>query len=202
MPRSARREALDWAASVESQTNHIAASGFAPVPKDATLGDLIDVYGEKCAKAAGRSKAATHAMLKRELGGVKLSGLNALVLRDFIDRRIDAGAGGVTIAADLSFLSAILKWARRARHWDIHERLAIEARESLAHRGLETRSNERAREPTDDELERLYNSSAYTPIGGPIRASESTCRGCATSRWRPACARARCVACRSKTSTP
>jgi hypothetical protein len=37
------------------------------------LGDLIDGYGEKYAKAAGRTKAATHAMLKRELGDVKLA---------------------------------------------------------------------------------------------------------------------------------
>ena len=34
------------------------------------------------------------AMLKRELGKVKLSNLNAVVLRDFIDRRQDDGAGG------------------------------------------------------------------------------------------------------------
>ncbi|HKP66611.1 MAG TPA: site-specific integrase, partial [Casimicrobiaceae bacterium] len=114
-----RREAQDWAALIESQANHVAASGFAPVPKDATLGDLIDTYGLKYAKAAGRTKAATHAMLKRELGKVRLSALNALVLRDFIDRRIDDGAGGVTVAADLSFLSAILKWGRHARHWDL-----------------------------------------------------------------------------------
>jgi hypothetical protein len=63
-----RREAVDWSACIEAQANHIAAAGFAPVPKDATLGNLIDVYSEKYAKAVGRTKAATHAMLKRELG--------------------------------------------------------------------------------------------------------------------------------------
>ena len=50
-------------------------------------------------------------MLKRDLGRVKLASLSAVVLRDFIDRRTEAGAGGVTIAADLSFLSAVLKLA-------------------------------------------------------------------------------------------
>jgi integrase len=152
-----RRDAQDWAAKVETHAHHVAASGFAPVPKDATLGDLIDRYTEQHAKEPGRTKAATHAMLKRELGKQLLAGLNALVLRDFIDRRINDGAGGVTIAADLSFLSAILKWGRHARQLDIPERLALEARASLAHRGLVTRSHERDREPTDDELKRLVD---------------------------------------------
>jgi len=151
-----KREAKDWAIQIEAQANHIAAGGYAPVPKGATLGDLIDKYVETSAKLPGKTKEATLAMLKRQLGRVKLANLNAVVLRDFIDRRQDDGAGGVTIAADLSFLSAVLKWGRHARQLDIPERLALDARASLAHRGLTTRSQERTREPTDDELGRLY----------------------------------------------
>lgn len=151
-----KRDALDWATRVDQQAHHIAASGFAPVPKGATLAELIELYAEQHAKEPGKTKAATHARLKRQLGKVRLADLNALVLRGFIDRRIGEGAGGVTIAADLSFLSAILKWARHARQLDIPERLALEARASLAHRGLATRSRERTREPSDDELRRLY----------------------------------------------
>lgn len=151
-----RREAKDWGAAIEGQAHHIAASGYAPVPKGATLADLIDKYTETHAKLPGKTKSATLAMLKRDLGKVKLSSLSAIVLRDFIDRRTEAGAGGVTIAADLSFLSAVLKWGRHARQLDIPERLALEARGSLQHRGLNTRSQERTREPTDDELAQLY----------------------------------------------
>ncbi len=152
-----KREAKDWATTIEAQANHIAAGGFAPVPKGATLGDLIDKYNETGSKQPGKTKEATLAMLKRELGKVKLASLNAVVLRDFIDHRQDAGAGGVTIAADLSFLSAVLKWGRHARQLDIPERLALDARASLTHRGLNTRSQERDREPTDDELARIYS---------------------------------------------
>src|SRR4051794_12386014 len=83
-----KREARDWAGAIENQATHIAASGFAPVPKDATLGDLIDKYNETHAREPGRTKAATLAMLKREIGKVKLATLNALVLRDFIDDRV------------------------------------------------------------------------------------------------------------------
>lgn len=151
-----KREAKDWALQIEAQANHIAAGGYAPVPKGATLADLIDKYTESGTKVPGKTKEATLAMLRRDLGKVKLSNLNAVVLRDFIDRRQDDGAGGVTIAADLSYLSAVLKWGRHARHLDLPDRLALDARASLMHRGLNTRSQERDREPTDDELGRIY----------------------------------------------
>ncbi|WP_313297612.1 site-specific integrase [Diaphorobacter sp.] len=151
-----KREAKDWAAAVETQVAHIAVGGFAPVPKGATVGDLISKYRETAAQRAGKTKEATLNMLVREIGKVKLSNLNAVVLRDFIDRRQDDGAGGVTIAADLSFLSAVLKWGRHARHLDINDRLALDARAGLMHRGLKTRSKERDREPTDDELARIF----------------------------------------------
>ena len=151
-----KREAKDWAAGIEGQVHHIAAGGFAPVPKDATLADLIDKYQETVAKLPGKTKAATLAMLRARLGKVRLASLNAVTLRDFIDTRSGNGAGGVTIAADLSFLSAVLKWGRHARHLDINDRLALEARDSLKHRGLNTRSRQREREPTDAELQRLY----------------------------------------------
>jgi integrase len=151
-----KREAKDWAITIEAQANHIAAGGYAPVPKGATLGDLIDKYNESNTKQHGKTKVSTLAMLKRELGKVKLSNLNAVVLRDFIDRRQDDGAGGVTIGADLSYLSAVLKWGRHARQLDLPERLALDARASLKHRGMDTRGVEREREPTDDELNRIY----------------------------------------------
>jgi len=158
-----KREAKDWAMVVESQLGHVAASGFAPVPKTATLGDLIDKYLDTQARDPGKTKAATLEMLKRELGAVKLASLNSIVLRDFIDDRLEAGAGGVTVAADLSFLSAVLKWGRHARKLDIPENLATEARASLKHRGLSTRSRERDREPTDEELQRLFDHWAARP---------------------------------------
>lgn len=151
-----KSEAKTWATAIEAHASHVAAGGYAPVPKSSTLSDLIDKYTETFTKTPGHTKAATLAMLKREMGKVKLASLSAMVLRDFIDRRQKAGAGGVTIAGDLSFLSAVLKWGKHARNLDLPERLALDARAALAHRGLDTRSKERSREPTDSELERLY----------------------------------------------
>lgn len=119
-----KREAKDWATGVEAQARHVAASGYAPVPKAATLADLIEKYTETHVKAAGRTKAATLEMLKLKMGGVKLHALNALVLRNFVDDRVADGAGGVTIAGDLSFLSAVLKWGKHARQLDLPDRVA------------------------------------------------------------------------------
>lgn len=158
-----KREAESWAKSIETQAHQVVASGFAQPPKGATLGDLIDKYNEMHAKEAGKTKAATLAMLKARMGKVKLTALSAIVLRDFIDKRIEDGAGGVTIAGDLSFLGAVLKWGRHARQLDLPDRLPAEARAGLKHRGLDTRSQEREREPTDDELERLYAYWATRP---------------------------------------
>ncbi|MFV0929209.1 tyrosine-type recombinase/integrase [Pseudomonas palmensis] len=154
---STKLEAKSWAASIEHHANHVAVSGYAPPPKGATLADLIEKYTLMAAGEAGKTKKATLKMLSVRLGQVKLSMLSAAVLRDFIDKRELDGAGGVTIAADLSFLSAVLKWARHSRRLDVHDRLALEARESLKHRGMNTRSAEREREPSDDELSALYS---------------------------------------------
>jgi len=152
-----KRDAEDWAREVESQAKLVSIKGYAPPPAAATVADLIDRYRELEAREPGRSKAATLAMLKADpLGKVRLSALSALVFRDFVDRRVKAGAGGVTIAGDLSTISAVLKWGRHARRLDLPVELATDARRDLPYRGLKTRSRERDREPTDAELARLY----------------------------------------------
>lgn len=168
-----KREAKEWATAIEAQANHIAAGGFAPVPKGATFGDLIDKYRETIA-TPGKTKSATLEMLKREMGNVKLGSLSAVVIRDFIDRRIKDGAGGVTISADLSYVSAVLKWGRHSRRLDLNDRLGLDARAGLKHRGLKTRATERAREPSADELERLYELWRTNPR--QIIPMETLCR--------------------------
>ncbi|MFO1226542.1 tyrosine-type recombinase/integrase [Roseateles sp.] len=148
--------AKDWALQIEAQLQHQVGGGFGPVPPKATLKDLIDKYREAQGGNEGRTKGSTLNMLVERLGAVKLSKLSAVTLREFIDKRMADGAGGVTIAGDLSFLSAVLKWGRHARRLDLNDALALEARKGLKYRKLRTRSTERDREPTDEELARLY----------------------------------------------
>jgi integrase len=150
-----KRDAQAWAKQIEVQAEHIVASGYQPVPEGYSVGDLIDGYAQEC-NMGGRTKQATHAMLKRELGSIPLKRLNSIHLRDFIDTRVQAGAGGVTIAADLSFFGAILKWGKHSRRMDLPTDLARDARRDLSARKVSTRSSERDREPTTAELEKLY----------------------------------------------
>ncbi|MFC5509964.1 site-specific integrase, partial [Massilia jejuensis] len=94
--------------------------------------------------------------VRHTLGSIPLKRINSIHLRDFIDLRVKAGAGGVTIAADLSFFGAILKWGKHSRRMDLPTDLARDARRDLSARNVSTRSSERDREPTTSELERLY----------------------------------------------
>lgn len=152
-----KRDAEDWARAVETQAKMVAVNGFAPPPSASTLADLIDRYREMQVGEPGKTKAATLERIKADaLGKVKLAALSALSFRDFVDRRQREGAGGVTIAGDLSFVSAVLKWGRHARRLDLPVHLALDARRDLKYRGLSTRSREREREPSDAELSRLY----------------------------------------------
>lgn len=150
-----KRDAQKWASQIEVQAEHIVASGYQPVPEGYSVGDLIDGYALEC-NMGGRTKQATHSMLKRELGTTPLKRLNSIHMRDFIDTRLKAGAGGVTIAADLSFFGAILKWGKHSRRMDLPTDLARDARRDLAARKVSTRSKEREREPTTAEIEQLY----------------------------------------------
>jgi len=150
-----KRDAELWAKQVEVQAEHIVASGYQPVPEGYTVADLIDGYALEC-NMGGRTKQATHAMLRRELGKIPLKRINSIHLRDFIDKRLAAGAGGVTIAADLSFFGAILKWGKHSRRMDLPTDLALNARRDLTAKNLRTRSKERDREPTPAELEQLF----------------------------------------------
>ncbi|MDL9997258.1 site-specific integrase [Variovorax sp. J22P240] len=151
-------EARKWAAEIEAQVRVVAAGGHAPLPSATTVSQLVDLYNESgITDKQGRTKRASLAMLRREIGNVKVSQLSAITLRDLIDRRQKQGAGGVTIAADLSFLSSVMKWAKHVRHLDVPERLALDARASLKHRKLNTRSTERDRLPTPAELDKLFH---------------------------------------------
>ncbi len=91
-----KREARDWATTIEAQVNYVAAGGFAPIPKASTFNYLIDAYQKEVTNAQGKTKAATLEMLKRTIGAVKLVGLNSIVRHDFIDLRQKDVAGGVT----------------------------------------------------------------------------------------------------------
>lgn len=152
-----KRDAEDWARRIEVQATRIIASGFQAIPQGYSFSDLISDYIAET-KEGGKTKTNTLAMLKRRMGHIPLNSLNVVHLRDFVDSRLNRDkAGGVTIAADLSHIGTVLKWGKHSRHLDLPTHLALEARQNLNARKVNTRSNEREREPTDAELTNLYS---------------------------------------------
>ena len=151
-----RTRVLGRSSGGELQWNRWEPGGLPRVFEGATVADLIDEYTQSAVQFHGRTKGASLQILKREIGNVRLAALAPATLRKFIDRRIKQGAGGHTIAADLSSCSALLKWVSQEKQLHVPEGLAIEARRTLEKRGLSTVSQRRGREPTAAEMEHLY----------------------------------------------
>lgn len=150
-----KRDAIEWAQRTEMAIAQSGSSGYIKPQAGTTVSKLIDSYRLQL-KHLGRSKEAVLKNLSASnIGAVAINRLAPIHLREYVDKRMET-AGGVTIAIDLSYLGSVLKWAREAKHLDVNPQLALDARASLKHRGLNTRGKERTRRPTEDELNRLY----------------------------------------------
>ena len=155
-----KRDAQAWATEIEAQARQVQAGGYIR-PKGLKVGHLAQLYRETT-PTTGRTREACLRRLEARFAKTSPDRL-AFALREYIDRREDEGAGGVTIAQDLSYLSTVLDWARHVRRIDVDPAVAREARRSLKHRKLNTRSRERDRIPKPDELDRLYAFWAANP---------------------------------------
>jgi hypothetical protein len=110
-----KRDAQTWATEIETQANQIQSGGYI-TPKGLTVGKLITLYRD-AVKEGGRTRQACLTRLEKALARTKLSTL-PFALRTFIDKRQADGAGGVTIAQDLSYLATVLDWGRHTRRLD------------------------------------------------------------------------------------
>lgn len=148
-----KRDAQTWAIEIEAQANQILAGGYT-IPKGLTIGKLVKLYRQEI-KEGGKTKHSCLMRLEHNLLRTKPESL-PFALRDFIDKRQAQGAGGVTIAQDLSYLATALDWGRHTKRLNVDPEVARDARRSLKHRKLDTRSQSRERLPTQDELDALY----------------------------------------------
>ncbi len=149
-----KREAQTWANQVQAQAHSLVTTGYQNVPQGYSVGKLIDAYIEDTDPHDKR--LAVLVRIKRDVGHYNLSKLNTAIINDYISKRLKTGIQGVTIAYDISTLSAVLKYGKLVRKLNIDATVAKEARASMALRKVETRSTEREREPTDDEMNKLY----------------------------------------------
>jgi integrase len=138
---------------------HDSAAGVKRKVAGMTVGDLVTAYIDEVVEVpganVGRTKRNTLKMLEQRLDNVKLESIDA-GLDKFITARRKEGAGGVTLAGDLSFLSTVLRWASVVKSIAVDELAARRARSALTVRGMDTRSQQRDRIPTEAELKAIY----------------------------------------------
>ncbi len=129
--------------------------------KGVTVKDMVTRYLDEYERLRplGKTKRATlKAISETWLGEVVDSALTSQTLVDFVRWRMEPEGGGVlpqTASNDLAHLGAVLSVARPAWGYEIDQHALGDARVVLRKLGVVSRSNERSRRPTLDELDRL-----------------------------------------------
>lgn len=149
-----KKQAEDWAVKTEAAMIQKQFRDKRAM-KDLTVGKLVDAYlgKETATKPYGDTKKANLNRLKRKLGSVLLTALSFDRLIAFIDDRAKDGAGGVTIAMDIAELAAVIRSGRNQYNFDLT--IFSEIREHMSDTGLEPKSHERDRRPTEEELKAI-----------------------------------------------
>lgn len=155
---STKGMAAEWARKIERDMDTMDFQDGRLMSK-VTLGELINKYIEEIGsvKPFGRNKAAVLAQLKATLGKLTLPELTADRLTEHIRSRHKAGAGGVTIGVELTYLGGIYRAAIQLWKMPIDVSTISAARANLRYMGLSTKSEERSRRPTTDEIDRICN---------------------------------------------
>lgn len=151
-----KAQAQEWASRQEADMRALKFQD-ARIIADKLLGAAIDRYIEEQTqvKPLGKNKNAVLANLKRDLGKLTLPELTGDALISHVKERKAAGAGGVTIAIDLTYLASVLKAAKNIWRWPVNFDAIEQARAYMNHIGLSTRSKERTRRPTKIELSNI-----------------------------------------------
>jgi len=131
--------AQEWARKIEREMDTMDfkdGRGVALV----TLGDLIDRYKRELGeiKPFGKNKAAVIESLKRKLGSTRLPDLTTEKLTEHIDARMKEGAGGVTIAIELTYLGSIYRAAKQLWKLPVDSDFIASTRANLPRKRVKT----------------------------------------------------------------
>lgn len=154
-----RDDAHKWARQAETLVDQGLPPNRSSVARLHTFGDLVDLHiADMCAvgKPPRRSKAATLATLKDDLGKEKIGHLDRHKLIDYGRKRADQGAGPVTLGIDIGVIKMILTHAAAVHGLEISPEPVDLARVALKRLGLIGKGVERDRRPTMAELNRLF----------------------------------------------
>ena len=180
-----REEARQWANGAERQVDQGNAPQTTRVKRLRSFADLIDLHiadMTEVGKPPERTKAATLAMLKRELGKLDMTEIDREHVVKFGRARANQGAGPVTLGMDVGAIRTVLSHAAAVHGIAVSIEPVDLGRIALKRLGLVGKSNERDRRPTEDELVRLMahfddNPRQIIPMGRIIKfAVASTMR--------------------------
>ena len=107
-------------------------------------------------KAPGRTKEASLAMLKRELGSLNMVEVDRERIVKVGRARAKEGAGPVTLSMDVGLIKLVLQHAAAVHGLSVKVEPVDLGRVALKRLGLIGKSNERDRRPTEEELEKLF----------------------------------------------
>jgi integrase len=147
-----KAQAQAWARKVEAEMD---ARRFNDVRglANITLKELIDWYSEEIGGTHPfGKKSAVLRIWARDHGELSLDKLTADYLTTYVRNRYKAGASGVTISIDLTYIGGVLKSARDLRKLPINLDVINAARANMAHLKISAKSKERSRRPTAKEI--------------------------------------------------
>jgi integrase len=153
---STKAQAQAWARKVEAEMDARRfddTRGLANI----TLKELIDWYFDEIGATHpfGKNKTAVLRMWQRDHGDVSVAEITSDYLTTLVRKRYKAGASGVTIAIDLTYLGGVFRSARDLRKIPLNLEAITSARANMAHLKISTKSKERARRPTEKEISDL-----------------------------------------------
>lgn len=134
-----RDDARRWARQAETLVDQGLPPNRSSVARLHTFGDLVDLHiADMCAvgKPPRRSKAATLATLKHDLGKERIGHLDRHKLIEYGRKCADQGAGPVTLGIDLGVIKMILTHAAAVHGLEISPEPVDLARVALKRRGL------------------------------------------------------------------
>lgn len=150
--------AAAWARGIEAEMD---ARRFKDVRglANLTLKVLLVRYREEIGAEHpfGKNKDAVLRMWEREHGDTAVVDITDDYLTKFVRDRRKAGTGGVTIGIDLTYLAGVFKTANELWKLPLSLEPIQAARANMAHLKISTRSEERRRRPTNQEIDDLCN---------------------------------------------
>lgn len=151
-----KSQAQEWARSIESDIDARKYQDTRSLA-DYKFSDLIDWYTDEIGaiRPFGRNKTDVIRRLRKMLGHLTMDQLTEKKLMEFVQIRMNEGAGGVTLSVDLSYMSSIFRAAKQLWKIPVSMDILFSVRANLKFLGIKTRSRERERRPTLEELDVL-----------------------------------------------